>query len=91
MGETLNVHVDRFALLALVNLVAHIDTTFKPVELNGQCKKNWKRWDLANLAFGKWWKYTLKYMGSGPMNHAVSNGSQLLSEVLTIQISMLAE
>lgn len=26
----------------------------KQVELNGQCKKNWKRWDWANLAFGKW-------------------------------------
>lgn len=60
MGETLNVHVDRFALLALVNLVAHIDNTF-----TAGSRSNWmaKRWDLANLAFGKRWKYTLKYMG----------------------------
>lgn len=56
MGETLNVHVDRFALLALVNLVAHIDNTFdcrKLVELNGQCKKKLEKVGLGQLGFWK--------------------------------------
>ena len=44
MGETLNVHVDRFAPPALVNLVAHIDTTFTA--------GSWSNW-MASAISGK--------------------------------------